>query len=226
MNEYYILDEIEIPLKNFDDEALEHAYQSGYLITRKKKGVLYKSRSLRINLRKFSVNSKNRRVLNRNTDLIIEMINLPISQQEYDWRIHYMGKEFYTQRFGNNIFSASKIKSMVVTNNENPNLLLKYTYENTAHPVGYCFALRTKKFLHYAYPFYDLSIPSQRFLGMAMLIKAILLSIQLNMDYFYIGTVTDQKSKYKLQFNALEWFNEYTNTWDKNISKLKSILNS
>jgi len=220
--DYLIINSLNLGL-NFSNEQIENLYSEGYLMSRQGRGIFNQTRSLRIVLDKFSLNTKNNRVLRRNTDISIVAKQLPMSNQDYSWQIHQLGSNFYRSKFGDMIMSASKIKSMCTSNKENPNFILKYINQQNI-VVGYCISYQTDNILHYAYPFYDLSIPKDKFLGMAMIIKAILYSKSSNKKYFYLGSVVDPKSIYKLQFNGIEWFDESLMIWITDIKKLKSIL--
>jgi arginyl-tRNA--protein-N-Asp/Glu arginylyltransferase len=56
------------------------------------------------------------------------------------------------------------------------------------------------------------------------LINAINWSKENNKEYIYLGSVTDSKSKYKLQFEGLEWFNTDTQLWETDLEKLKVLI--
>jgi len=89
---------------------------------------------------------------------------------------------------------------------------------------GYTLSYENEKIIHYGYPFYDLEIPKEKNLGMAMMINAILYAKEKNKDYIYLGSVVEKKSLYKLQFSGLEWFNTETKQWEQDLEKLKSLV--
>jgi arginyl-tRNA--protein-N-Asp/Glu arginylyltransferase len=145
---------------------------------------------------------------------------LPISEEDYSWRIHKMGKDFYTIKFGDKTFSAAKIKELVTDEQKsNFNLLLKYTEKGMV--VGYVICYQNKNIFHYAYLFYDLSQYASNY-GMGMLLGAIDYAKETGKKYFYIGSVTKPADKYKLQFTGLEWF-DGTN-WQTDFTELKKLI--
>lgn len=201
------------------------AYNEGFVLTRKAKGNLIQTRSLRIKLADFTTSSENRRILTKNNDLKSELQLLPLSN--YSWQIHNLGKTFYTERFGDGTMSASKIKEMFTeTDKSNMNAVFVYKYLTSVKDFadGYTLSYINDKIIHYGYPFYDLEIPKELSLGMAMMINAINYAKDNNKEYIYLGSVVERKSLYKLQFNGLEWFNTDTKQWETDLAKLKEIV--
>jgi len=123
--------------------------------------------------------------------------------------------------------SANKIKVMFCDPDaSNMNSVFVYSVDSD-EPIGFCLAHGTKHIIHYAYPFYDLKKTAGHKLqtiGIAMMTKAILWSKHHEKQYVYLGSVHDQKSLYKLQFNGLEWWD--TNHWSADIDQLKSIVSN
>ncbi len=203
-------------------EGVNSLYNKGYVLTRLGKFEMIQTRSLRINLNEFRLNSENKRILNKNRNLKIEFNNLPL--KNYNWEIHKLGKDFYTNKFGDGTMSASKIKEMFnEMNKSNMNGVFTYTIAN--ENIGYCLCFKNSEFIHYAYPFYDLKYDSSN-IGMGMMIKAIVWAKDINLKYIYLGSVTDNKARYKLQFKGLEWWNTTTNVWETDIKILKNLLDS
>ncbi len=202
-------------------EVITAHYEQGYLFTRKSKGNVYQTRSLRIKLDEFEPSSENRRILAKFPQLSFESQPLPISDGKYDWHIHKLGKYFYTKKFADHIFSAAKIRTLLTDESgSNFNLLLAYKIENQV--AGYVICYRNEQLLHYCYPFYEFEkFPPN--LGMAMMLNAILWAKQQKLSYFYVGSVKDESDKYKLQFKGLEWFDG--NKWNTDLNQLKLLLN-
>lgn len=197
-------------------------YSKGYVLTRLKKGLYNQTRSLRIDLSKFELNSENKRILSKNEGLNLQVKELPYAN--YSWEIHKMGKDFYTIKFGDGTMSASKIKELFLeTDKSNVNAAFEYIMDNK--DVGFCLSYINESIVHYSYPFYDLDIPKENSLGMAMMLKAIIWAKQNNKQYIYLGSIIDSKAKYKLQFEGLEWFNTDLQQWSSNIEELKAIIN-
>lgn len=223
-------------IRDFSDANIEKLYDEGFLFTRTSKGDMYQTRSLRINLNKFKLNSENRRVLKHVESVEINTSAIPYP--DYDWTIHKLGKDFYSKKFGEKTFSAQKIKELITDKEKsNFNRVLNYfapikilkhiAYKDTDdkranhYTIGYCIALETKNTLHYCYPFYHLDSPIQN-LGLGMMIKAIVLAQEADKKYIYLGSASRPTDTYKLKFEGLEWFDG--RDWQTNLAKLKQEL--
>ena len=247
---YHKSDDITIDYNNISE--INDYYNKGYVFTRVAKGNMIQTRSLRIDLNKFELNSENRRILNKNQDLAFRIRSLPL--EDYSWEIHAMGKDFYTKRFGDGTMSASKIKEMFQEpdksnmnsvfdfkyqpqgSNENPRSYVEHIFgANTAKDldkvlnkdgiiVGYCLAYQNDEIIHYAYPFYDLDVPKEQSLGIGMMTKAINWAKDSRKKYIYLGSVVEPSSKYKLQFNGAEWFDIESGNWSDDQEKLKELI--
>lgn len=225
---------------NPTNQEINDLYNRGFLFTRVAKGNFYQTRSLRIDLSTFELSSENRRILNKNSELVISSSKLPL--ENYSWKIHSYGKDFYFKKFGDGTMSASKIKELFQDNNQsNMNASLIYQSsnilsENQDHweleigelknVVGMCLIYENDEILHYAYPFYDLEIPKEQSLGLAMMTKAIVWAKESGKRYAYLGSVTSTQAHYKLQFKGLEWFDSEKGLWDQDLSRLKVITNN
>lgn len=243
---YFKTDEKKI---EFNPEQISKAYNQGYVLTRLGKGVVNQTRSLRINLSEFNLNSENRRILKKTEWLEIKFNGLPL--EDYSWEIHKLGKDFYSSKFGEHTMSASKIKEMFNEMGEsNMNSVFIYKFQNIRNKeqinskvknqkseegmvnceleignsnVGYCLAYVNEEIVHYAYPFYDLNVAEEiPNLGLGMMIRSIIWAKENNKKYIYLGSVVEKSSKYKLQFKGLEWWD--TNNWSADMEKLKSLL--
>lgn len=208
----------ETTLQQASETDISIQYDKGYLFTRKNKGNMYRSRSLRINLAEFSLNSENRRILKKLPELELYSEKLPLIN--YDWHIHKLGKEFYLNKFKDITFSAAKIKQLLTAEDKsNFNNLFRFSIHSES--IGYAITYLNNTLLHYAYPFYDfMKYPNN--LGMAMMLKSIIFAQEKKLHYVYLGTISRVSDVYKLQFNGLEWFDGQS--WDKEIDKAKSIL--
>lgn len=95
----------------FDEAKINDLYNEGFLFGRNEKNLLYQTRSLRIDLTKFELTSENRRILRKTEEVLLKKYPLPYAN--YDWTIGKLGKDFYTTKFGDGIFSANKIKELL-----------------------------------------------------------------------------------------------------------------
>ncbi len=207
-------------ISDFSDDNINTLYGDGFLFTRTGKGELYQTRSLRINLSKFDLNSENRRVLKHNENIMTEVAN--ISYENYHWGIHKLGKDFYSTKFGEKTFSAQKIKALITEPDEsNFNKLFIYRQKEDNLAIGYVICFDNSELLHYCYPFYDLNSKIKN-LGLGMMTKAIVWAKENNKKYIYLGSATRKTDTYKLQFDGLEWFNG--KKWSTDLEKLKKEI--
>lgn len=200
-------------ITDIKDETIEKMYSNGYVMTRIEKGSMDQTKSLRIDLSRFETTSENRRILRKTENVILHITNLPISENEYNWQIHKIGKDFYTIKFGDKTFSANKIKELIKSKH-NFNKLFTYSIDN--EEIGYCIVLETQNLIHYCYPFYQLNIETKN-IGMGMMLRAILWAKDNNKKYIYLGSVQRETDKYKLQFKGLELFDPASGWEELNI---------
>ena len=142
---------------NIDDSSggfVENKYDQGFVFVRPK-NEMHQVRSLRVNLENFTPSSENRRILRKTEDFQIRIETLPL--ENYNWIIHKTGAEFYKQRFGDNIFSANKVKELITQpQNSNFNSIIICRDQKTNQDIGWCISHQTKNIFHYTYPFYNL----------------------------------------------------------------------
>jgi arginyl-tRNA--protein-N-Asp/Glu arginylyltransferase len=210
----------ETKVTDFSSDNIYNLYNKGFVFTRKDKGSMVETRSLRIDLSNFILSSENKRILNKNLNITVAFEELPL--EDYSWEVHSLGKNFYSVKFGDMTMSASKIKEMFTDMNKS-NMNAAFTYSDESSKVGYCLAYSSENIIHYAYPFYNLDIPKERSIGMAMMLKAITFAKDNNKKYIYLGSVADSKALYKLQFEGLEWWDAEKKIWDKDIAELKNL---
>lgn len=232
MHKYFQTDQITI--KSFEETVINEKYNQGFVFTRINKGVMNQTRSLRIKLQDFTLSSENRRVLKHTPNVEITEIPLPIYLENYDYSIQKMAKDFYQNKFGEQLFSANKIKELLTDDQKsNFNSLLKYSINSinsdsisvtyTSELLGYCIIYKNSKIMHYCYPFYQFEKFTNNY-GLSMMINAITYAKRLELEYFYIGSATRPPDKYKLDFIGLEWFDTDVQKWTKDIKTLKELL--
>lgn len=223
----------ETTITDFSDASVEAAYNDGFLFSREARGKVYQTRSLRIDLKKFSLSSENRRVLKKTEGLELHVVPLPYA--DYHWSIGKLAKDFYTTKFGDGTFSANKIKELLTdAEKSNFNRLLTYVIPSgtslrvelrdpiiEAKNIGYCIAFETKMILHYSYPFYNLDIDLSN-LGLGMMLRAILYAQESGKDYVFLGSFQRPTDTYKLQFEGLEWYDG--EKWQTDLIKLKEVI--
>ena len=208
---------------DLSDANIADMYEGGYVFTRKSKGLMQQTRSLRVNLAEFELSSENKRVLKRVEGIEITAESLPM--EYYDWSIGKLAKDFY-DRFGQNIFSANKIKKLLTEpDKSNFNALLSYSSTQLGGKVaklGYAICYAGESFLHYSYPFYSLGYPTSKDMGLGMITMASILCQEQGDQHVYLGSASRPTDTYKLQFSGLEWFNG--KVWRSDYGELKKIL--
>jgi len=206
-------------INDFAEANITSMYNNGYVFTRIDKGIMNQTRSLRIRLSDFTLNSENRRVLRKTEKLKLSVATLPLTLDTYDWRIQKLGKDYYKIKFGSNVFSANKIKELI-TNDEksNFNTLLCFSEQAT---IGYAICYMNNEIMHYAYPFYNIMQYPNNY-GMGMMLRAILFAKDEGCQFIYLGSISKQADKYKLQFEGLEWFDG--NAWQSDLNPLDEII--
>lgn len=221
-------------ITDFSDANIEAMYDRGYVFTRKNKGVMNQTRSLRINLSKFELSSENKRIL-RKTDGL-EQAYQPLPLTEYHWSMGKMAKDFYDTKFGAGTFSANKVKELLTDpTKSNFNELLTYTYsevdemvhpesiDDPRKPIGYVICYETQNIYHYSYPFYNLTpTTAPPNTGMAMMLGGIMLAHGTKRKYIYLGSFQRPGDVYKLQFKGLEWWDG--NEWQTDLARLKKTI--
>jgi len=218
MNSY--LSWSEQTITDFSDSNVNRLYNDGYVFTRVGKGVMNQTRSVRIDLSKFTIYTKNTRVLNATKDIKLDV--QPIPYADYHWSIHKIGKDFYNDKFNLTEFSAQKIKELI-TDKDKSNYNALFIYKKNNEPIGYTICKETNELVHYAYPFYRLDIDIRN-LGMGMMLKAILYAKKQGKKYVYLGSAQRPTDTYKLQIRGLEWFDG--KEWKTDLVELKKILES
>ena len=208
-------------INDFSDNNISEMYEKGYVFTRIGRGVMQQTRSIRINLTKFELNSENRRILRKTSDINISIHSLPLT--DYNYSLGKLAKDFYETKFGPGIMSAQKIKEMLSDKEKsNFNSLIKYSAKDDAtKSIGYAICYYNPELLHYSYPFYDLKNTSKD-MGLGMMVKAIEYAKNAKMKYIYLGSLQRPTDIYKLQFNNLEWFDG--KKWSSDIDAVKILL--
>ena len=198
-----------------DHDNKNEIYEKGFLATRIKKNYYYLTRNLRIDLKEFSLNSENRRVLKKTEGLEIE--NKKLKNFDFDYSLSKLATDFSKKQFNKIIITPKKLK-WLFEGEFFTNVLI---YKLDGKEIGYCITMETEDLLHYAYPFYNPELIGSN-IGMGMMIKAIEYAKENSKKYVYLGTVYTPKSLYKIQFRGIEWFDE--NSWSRDVEKLKNKI--
>lgn len=205
-------------ITNFSPENISAMYDRGFVFTRLGKGVMQQTRSVRVNLEKFSLTSENRRILKKGEK--IKMAKLDLPTLKYNWAIAKLAKDFYSKKFGEGIMSARKIKEML-TDESKSNFNQFFKYLQGQNEIGFAICYENKEILHYSYPFYDLE-KSPKDMGLIMMTKMIQWAKENGNKYIYLGSLQRPTDTYKLQFEGLEWFDG--KGWKTDLEEVKKII--
>jgi len=229
----------QVTLNDFSAASIASMYDKGYVFTRLGKGLMIKTRSVRIDLLKFSPTSENRRILKKTDNISSTAIPLPLAlpgcdtSLAYHYSIGKLAKDFYEIKFGKGVMSAQKIKEMLTDSKKsNFNSLLVYSLNEDAASdapgqigretaIGYAICYCSAEIIHYSYPFYDL-MKSPKDMGLGMMIRAIEYAKKSGLKYAYLGSIQNKAGLYKLQFEGLEWFDG--NGWSNDTGEIKKLF--
>jgi arginyl-tRNA--protein-N-Asp/Glu arginylyltransferase len=212
----------ETTITDFSPEKISEMYEKGYVFTRKGKGVMQQTRSVRIDLKKFELSSENRRILKKTE--VIELVGFELPYAAYDFALGKLAKDFYEEKFGEGTLSANKAKELMTdATKSNFNCLFTYKKNGSTNPVGYAICYTSDLIHHYSYPFYDLNA-APKDMGLGMMIRAIQTSKAIGHRYIYLGSLQRPSDTYKLQFEGLEWFDG--TKWQTDLESVKKILAS
>ncbi|MCA9382541.1 GNAT family N-acetyltransferase [Candidatus Dojkabacteria bacterium] len=202
--------------KREDKDLLGDLFSAGFLPTRINKDIFYLTRSSRINLAEFDLNSENRRI-NRKTEQF-KFSLLPMSDFEYTPEVQKKSKDWFNERLGEKVLGALGIKTIYTESNNN--YVFVWKLENEI--VGYVVCLITESILHYNFAFYNPDYYKDN-LGVRMMLAAIEYAKEKELSYAYLGSVYEQGSMYKAQYKGFEFFNGIT--WSANLDELKYLIN-
>lgn len=201
-----------------DHETPAMIFAQGFLPSTHKLDRFYMCRHIRINLKKFSRSSENRRIFRKCEGLKFELIPRPQFDYSEHWR--QFCKEYADIKFGKDIMTYQRLDSVV--NSRSVSHILLFTDSETNKEVGLV-ALYLEKgtFAFYYYAFYDIHYRSRN-LGMFMMTAAVDYFAQIKYDYIYLGTCYSRNALYKTQFSGCEFFNGFQ--WSTNLKELKYLI--
>ncbi|MDE2038224.1 MAG: hypothetical protein KGI69_03330 [Patescibacteria group bacterium] len=187
---------------DFSDGAVAALYERGYVFTRKGRGVMQQTRSVRVDLSKLEPSSENRRILKKMAGISLALEGLPL--KGYDYTLGRDAKYFYDMKFGPGVMSAQKVKEML-TDPAKSNFNAFLTYSQEGAGLGYAICRQGAGLLHYSYPFYHID-RAPKDMGLGMMTMAIMWAKDAGKRHAYLGSLQRPGDAYKLQFAGLEWF--------------------
>lgn len=193
-------------------------FDRGFLPTSRELDRFYMCRHVRIDLKKFSRSSENRRIFRKCDGIQFKLV--PRNQFEYTQEWREFCKTYADIKFGKDIMTYPRLDSLF--NSRIVTHLLLYTDRKADKEVGITtLYLEEKTMAFYYYAFYDLNY-YPRNLGMFMMTSAVDNFAQLEFDYIYLGTCYSRNALYKTQFSGAEFFNGFR--WSNNLKELKYLI--
>ncbi|MFA6081846.1 MAG: hypothetical protein WC773_00310 [Patescibacteria group bacterium] len=187
-----------------DGDKLADIYNLGFLPYTGTKGInnmYYMSRSVRIKLDDWQMNSENRRIYAKFNDLKSTLI--PITKFDtHDPKFVHFCLHYFGERFGERVMPESRFRQIldmgVITD------IIEYKKDNEV--FGYCFLIQDDQMSHYIYSFYNLEHFSNS-LGLWLMTDCIKYAKDDGKKYHYLGTAYGDKGLYKTNFDQLEFWN-------------------
>jgi len=198
-------------------DKLFEIYQEGFLpysANLNVKNVFYMARSARVNLKKFSLNSENRRIAKR-FDGKFEKEIIPFSKfDKKSENFISFCTEYFAVRHGKNVMPTQRLLFLL-----NFGLISDVVvYKDGGIPKAYVFLVSDRDMTHFWFSFYDISLVYQS-LGMYLMIDMAREAEKMGKKYLYLGTVYAEKALYKTNFDNLEYWTGHE--WSRDIKKLK-----
>jgi leucyl-tRNA---protein transferase len=210
-------------LENLFDIA--EIYNSGYLPYTGSPEILnhfYLCRSLRVNLSNWKLNSENKRILKKHDEVLSRKVYGAFSEIEEGLRSQvfdmYVG--YFAHMHGPNIMPRGRLSFVFASVFQNKNILY---FDGEGKLVGGVIAVEdaVKSMAHIWYIGYTPEFQKSGF-GIWMFLDIMQLLQSYDYKHLYLGTAYGNKAKYKLNFEALEYWDG--NDWNTNIAQLKSLL--
>lgn len=182
------------------------------------KEIFYFSRSLRVDISRFSDTSENRRV-NRMTEplnLSVEVVkkeNFDIKDPKF---VSFC-KKYIEERIGEEQVNLERLKYIFARETGSHFFIFKSNEEKI---MGYVYAALNEEMVHYWFAFFDTKYMRSHSLGKWMMWKVIDWAKENDLKYAYLGTAYKPSALYKIRdFRGLEFWDG--NQWNEDIKLLK-----
>jgi arginyl-tRNA--protein-N-Asp/Glu arginylyltransferase len=193
-------------------------FDQGFLPSSRSLDRFYLCRQVRIDLRRFSASSENRRILRKGEGLAARLI--PRTEFDYTSSRREAYKTYADIRFGKDVMAYERLDALFqakITSH-----LLLFTDTVSGAEVGtVTLYLEPDSMAFYYYAFYDLNY-FQRNLGMFMMTSAVMLFAERGFHFLYLGSCYRPNALYKTQFAGAEFFNGVR--WSPNLDELKYLI--
>jgi arginyl-tRNA--protein-N-Asp/Glu arginylyltransferase len=193
-------------------------FSRGFLPSSRSLDRFYLCRQVRIDLKRFSRSSENRRILRKGAG--IQAALLPKSKFRYTPERRQIFKNYADIKFGKDVMSFERLDLLfegAITSH-----LLVFTDTETGHEVGtVTLFLDSSHMAYYYFAFYDLNYYSRN-LGMFMMTFAVNHFGELGFRYVYLGSCYLENALYKTQFAGAQFFNGVR--WSDDLKELKYLI--
>lgn len=193
-------------------------FESGFLPSAKDLTRYYLCRSVRVNLKQFSLSSENRRILRKCQGISFKLLPRDQFVVSEGWKNFCL--TYADIKFGKNVMSEARLTNLIdakITSH-----LLIFRDDARDADVGLVTLFLQKPVLaQYYYAFYDLNY-YRRNLGMFMMTLAVEFFAKEKWRCLYLGSCYSQNAFYKTQFSGAEFFNGAC--WSQNLDELKYMI--
>ncbi|MFQ5823471.1 MAG: hypothetical protein ACE5JB_05400 [bacterium] len=193
-------------------------FARGFLPASREFDQFYMCRHVRVNLKKFSRTSENRRIMRKCDGIEYKLI--PRSQFDYSPRWRDFCKNYADIKFGKDVMTDQRLDSLFNSRIVSHLLIFIDSEINQEVAIATLY-LERETLAYYYYAFYDLNYYSRN-LGMYMMTSAVDYFAQLQCDHIYLGTCYSRNALYKTQFSGAEFFNGFR--WSDNLKELKYLI--
>lgn len=199
-------------------DVLARMYEKGYLPYSGKldiRDTFYMARSARVPLKRFSLNSENRRIAKKH-DGVFEKSRVPIADFDVtDENFLSFCLEYFKARHGD-VMPRERLEFLLSLN------LISHIviYQKEGVILGYIFEVSDEEMTHFWYSFYDLSYLQQS-LGLWLMLDNLKDAHAADREHFYLGTAYGAKGLYKTNFEPLEFWDG--STWNSDTKQLKEL---
>ncbi len=199
-------------------ESAADFFQRGFLPSSREMDRFYLCRNLRVDLRRHSPSSENRRILRKGADIQAALV----ARADFDYSAER--REFYKTyadiKFGKDIMPFERLDSLF--RSKITSHLLVFTDLKSGKEVGaVTLFVEGDRLAYYYYAFYDLNYYSRN-LGMFMMTSAVGFFKERGCEYLYLGSCYSQNALYKTQFAGVEFFNGVR--WSQDLEELKYLI--
>jgi len=193
-------------------------FNQGFLPSSRNLDRFYLCRQVRIELKKFTRSSENRRILRKGQG--IKSVLLSKAKFEYTPARREFFKTYADIKFGKDVMPYERLDLLfegAITSH-----VLVFTDTKSGQEVGtVTLYLEPDKLAYYYYAFYDLNYYSRN-LGMFMMTSAVTEFAERGFPYLYLGSCYLENALYKTQFAGAQFFNGVR--WSENLKELKYLI--